>query len=503
MRRVGPPALVALWCGLAAAAPPAQVLKQERRTYARVQELRAQVLAEWHGADAARRAAAAAALLGDMRGDPFLPLAEALAALRGVRADDAFRFRLGVQCFALPEVLDRDAIANLSITMHTPVRIEIGQSVSFRVRIRDAKGGEVWTGAIERDTGPEDLAYYRATVDVPAAGFADGSYRVEVDACLADQEPRATDPAIGATVHVLRGFKARAEKVLGAAAEERDDRELKALVQGVAAPVARVYQGEAPWSARSPVRDLEVAERVLANVAAGRAPLAGVRGRVDLMVPLAGGDALPLDLRLPAGADAVGLVVGVAGVPRYDAVWSRPTAPTATPGGWLADLLEASELAVDPTLALASLESPGRVADAGAALRAAVHTLRRWLAFPAGAVVVLGEREGAAVALTAALDEPGLIRGVGLVGGGSLSSAELARLATVPILAVPTAGAPGRENLLRLARLAESRPAGAEVRLLDLDPLPWPLGLPLALPELGPRVRAWLRAPAASRPQDR
>ena len=154
-------------CGLASAllflAPsvPAQP-KRERLTYSWVMELRHQLWSECRGKSPERLEQVAADLRAEAKGNPLIPLAHALARVRGVEADEAFVFRRGVQCLATPEIVDVDRFAHVNLTLHMPYRMPGAERPTFALRVLDAAGEERWSGTVTENATIDDLLRYRA-----------------------------------------------------------------------------------------------------------------------------------------------------------------------------------------------------------------------------------------------------------------------------------------------------------------------------------------------------
>ena len=100
----------------------AKSLKIERCAYARIEELRIELLNALVHADESVRRAVAEVCGRVPSGNPFEDLGRALAAARGLDGDAEFLMRAGMLTLALLEVLDPDAVDSLDVAMHTPGR---------------------------------------------------------------------------------------------------------------------------------------------------------------------------------------------------------------------------------------------------------------------------------------------------------------------------------------------------------------------------------------------
>lgn len=490
-------------CVLAVDDARPQAVKVERFAYARMQQLRAQLLQDVLVADPATRAAVAERLAAPPSGNPFADVAEALAIARGIEIDDAFRVRAGLLVMALPEVVDPDERSELHVTVHAPRIVpEVGPSV-FEVELRDVEGRVVRRATIEEKTEVEDLLRYRATTALDVSDLLDGRYRVSVRTRIGGETASRGDVELGAPVAVLRGFKARADALpivvdgapermenarrvvesIPAALRGRDDH---AMLTGAVWQVARAYAGE-PWThGADAVVDLARAEYVLAGLRVGRPARHAIFGidttrspTMTVGFPLSSDDevqdvgtaVVPV---LAAGArDPLPLVVVVPAAPSWDHTATRPLSPRSVGPGWALRQLELGGLSLGGSRFLvAALESPGRFPSAPRAVLDAVGFLKRILPVRDDAVVLVGEREGAYAVSRAAVLEPGLACGIALVAGGALSLPDLEKLGDTRVLVAPAHGHPSSLALAWLAQQGRSN-----VTALPADGVGWSTAL--------------------------
>lgn len=461
----------------------AQPLLRERRTHARVLELRHQLLCELEGASADLLAGVAADLLSDAEGSAFLPLARALARVRSVKADAAFVFRHGVQVFAMPEIIDGDRYKEAAVTVHLPFRPEPVGRLTFRVVVRDGGGKTVWDSAIEERTSMDDLLRFTCGTKIPIKDLPDGRYAVDVETLIEGVSPRPADPRSSTCFHVQRDLAERvnrlAEGYKALESSEKSGPHQVAMLVGMLARIQRVIEGE-PSSGKSlGGKDLDDALRLLENIEKGLPPLAGLRGWVTIGVVVGEDEPAMVRLRLPVAGEAPRpLVLFVPGSPAYSPTWWRPTSPRSVAPGWLADELDIVGFDSDARWHLAVMESPGRYQGNARVVRGVIDGLRKML--PVGEVVLVGEREGALAAVQTVVETTDLAVGVVLIAGGSLGPADADTLAgQVRMLCIPATGYPGNHNLRRLADLLEKG-----VEMLDAGGRPWPMALGISAREI-------------------
>lgn len=474
-------ALLALALAVATALP-AQALRQERRTYARVLELRAELAVALRDAPAERRAAVVAALQREE--DALTNTARALALARGVEPDAEYLHRAVFQGFALPEVIDtavplpgKDE-AGVQLTAHTPFRPpgELPIRLEF-VLVGPERASVPFAETYTND----DLSGFRATQFHPATKLAPGAWRADLLVTLDGRKPREQDLVSSAPFFVAHGFVARREQLLDRLAELAPalGPEQRAAGFGALAPVERVYQGEPPQGRSRALQDLANAERVVRNLGDGAAPLQDLRGWVASALPLAG-ETVALCARrcreTPADTPRP-IVVFMPGVPTWDGVSARPGGLEILDPWSIVDALERAQFDAGQKYELIVLESPGRGPAPGQALTACIETLRRQLG--GSRVVLVAEREAATVACLALPELRPHLAGLVLVSGGGLGPREIAAHAELPILAIPAAEHPMSENLLRMPQAAGE--ATPQLELLPPEQRPWPVALELAL----------------------
>ncbi|MBK8974467.1 MAG: hypothetical protein IPM29_00930 [Planctomycetes bacterium] len=483
----------------------AQATRVERHAFARFEALRTELLTGLSTAPADLRARVADVLAEDGWLHPFDRLAGAFAALRGVDADPAFRYRAGVLPLVLPWVADPAVLAEIHTTAHAPRILPDLPDVRFAVALTSTVGELLHGAEIDAHTDLDSVLRFRATTPLPVADLADGRYRVAVATRFGAAGPRPADVAAAMELTVLHGFKARAEALplaaqvrgraevvatlLGRIPEERRRAPLEhALLLGACWPVERAFLGEPRLGDEDPVRALATAERIFANLCEGRAALDGVVGPVTLGLPGAPGDdgageLVIARLSVPEpGAAPRPLCVVMPGTPAWDLRGDRPMSPASSEPAWLAERLARVGFDAGGRLHVAVLESPGRFANPAVTLRAATRALREILPVGDLPTVWIGEREAAWAASRALVDAPGAVRGLVLVGGVGLSQRDVEALdPPVPVLGVTAVGHPASDVLARLAagigdprRFAVTEPAGVA----------WSLALPLRAAEV-------------------
>jgi hypothetical protein len=459
---------------------------RERFAFMHLELRRAEVLRELAGRDQAVRAAVAADLLAPDQGNPFRPVAVALARLRGVECDAAFLLRACVGAFVLPEVVDpggkNENCQRGNVSVFTPYLLPDVGRVVIVVELVDRAGEVLHTHRIEQDTAAEDLRQAKARMRVPGERLDDGAYRLRIRTVIGDGQPRPGDPVLEHTFFVQRGYQARTEAALQAAVEAADALPPlpRAQLGGLAAEVRRAYAGEAFDGFPDSVQDLARLELALRNVREQKPIATGMSGFVAMAVP--NGASPPGQLaavvRFPAGARKP-LVVFAGGVPAYDAGTNRPLVPGARSPRWLwRDLALFDETG---RFHVAFLESPGNGVDYARALESAMAALTELLGARREDTVLVLEREAAAAACLQTKLMAGLA-GVVLVGGGILAAPDLPRLGALPLLACPSS-APSSDGLRRIRDLVAGKygPVEFQGRFVfdDAQSRPWPFGLAL------------------------
>lgn len=477
---------------LAAGALAQGPVYREQWKYLHLEQRRLEVLAALQAADADTAAAVARSLAAPGNGVEFAPVANALALLRGVPADEAFVVRASIGAFVLPEIVDPEATQQVCRELNVSIFLAPGPApkaaFTFDVEVADAAGKVVATQRVDRDTGLVDLRMARAVAKIPVGELADGPYTVVVRTLLDGEAPRPADAQLQWRFAVLRGYQARCEAALTAARDALPGLAglPQALLDGLWREVGRAYTGE-PFIVRSEaVRDLERLEAALANLAAGRPVLSGMQGDIPTRLPGAGGDGMQCVLRLVAGDTPRPLVVFVSATPAYDLVAPRPTAPGTRQPGWTAHDL--ARFAAGRDWNVVCLESPGVGKDHFAALQGALAALRELLPPSPTRPVLVCDREAAAVLAPRADRLATQLAGLVLVGAGVPPPAVLARLGELPVRWVCLDGYPATASVDRLlAFLAERKRTGefaGDVGLLTERRVAWPFGLPLLQAEI-------------------
>ncbi|MBL8727820.1 MAG: hypothetical protein JNM25_05280 [Planctomycetes bacterium] len=491
------PALVAV--AIAAAAPMRAQgpVYRERWGYLHLERLRCELLRELRGRDPATVARIAEWLVEPDRGVPFVPVARAIASLRGVPADDLYLLRSMLSAYVLPEVADPDGrnevCRRTNVSLFLPFATALPDDLVFDVEVRDAAGERVWSARLGESPTLEDLRMARLVAPIPAGELADGSYRVVLRARVGAADPGPKDPVLQWPFHVLRGYQDRCEAAF-LAVDERATAlaELpRALLRGCAMAVQRAYLGEAFDVESDAVHDLLRLEQALANVAADRHPLAGMTGDVPVLLPSAAPRGLSAVLRVPDGfepgaARGRPLVVFAAATPAYDPTLRRPTSPSSRGPGWTAH--ELATFGRDLDCDVACLESPGELRDYIGELCAALPALRQVFGTGAAPLVLVADGEAATItAFHVARLRPEL-QGLVLVGAGAMNGPVLDGLGALPVRMQPVPGAPGSEGLQRSLDYVAQRSAAGEwrgdvARLCERE-VPWQLALPLLAAEI-------------------
>lgn len=467
----------------AAAAAAQGMATRESWNYLHVEARRAEVRGELAGRDEATIAEVARRLAAPLAGDPFAPTAAALACLRGVAADDAFRLRTAIGTFLLPEVCDptarNEACRDVHVSPFLGLALPFPGPVAFDVEVRDADGAVVWTGAIREHTEPRDVRMARGTIAVPGAQLADGAYTATVRTRIGDAAPSASDPCVRWPFHVLRGYQQRAEAALAAARERAagagDD---VAILRGLAERVRMAYGGEPFVGGSDGVADLARLEQALANVAAARPAAHELAGDLALAIPVGDNASLTALLRRARGNGKRPLVVVAAGAPTLDGRSDRPALPVVRLPGWTAR--EWPDFGRADDWHVAFLASPGGGFDFAAALTAAIPWLVRHCGAAPDAVVFVGEREAATVAAFALGRLRPVLAAACFVDGGALMATTAAAADGLPIAYIRSGdldgGAIDRTLDFVAARRSQGRPAPRVERLAASLPA-WQYGL--------------------------
>lgn len=469
------------------------VVYRERWGFAHLEERRAEVRAELVGRppEAVLRAWD---LLGEPdSGQPFVPVAKALAHLRGVAVDDAFVLRTAVGMFVLPEVCDPEAqnevCRSINLSLFLPFTLPSPGTLTFDVVVVDSSGAERFRERLTKETDVAELRMARPTCHVPGAALPDGAYRVTVSTRIDGLAPPAQHPVREWTFHVLRGYQARAERALATA--QGLGQTLPAVaaapVLGAASAVARAFYGEAFVGPSDGVRDLQRLETMLANVAAEKQVLDGITG--DLPLAIAGpGGVLAGVLRLCAPAPRP-LVVFVPGLPSYDGVMNHPTAPATYDPRWRARDL--ADFGTAHGVHVAFLESPGGGRDFGPLLQSALAMLGQLVPPTDQKPLLVGEREAAvAVALHIARFRP-LVSGLVFVGSGAMPATSLRTLGKLPVRVAATRGPAeaALQGMLDYLANQKENPLAVDIEWLSPARPPWLLGTSPFAAELGAFAR--------------
>jgi hypothetical protein len=453
--------LLAVGCALVSALGllPAQgPVYRERWGHLFLERLRAEVWRGLEGRDAAMRAKVADLLAQPSKGLPFAAPAQALAALRGVEADAAFLLRATVGVFSLPEVCDPNATnevcRKLNASVFLPFTVEVPGTLSFAVEARDRSGDVKYSVLLSHGTSLADLRQARPAAIVPCEELADGTYELIVRTLLDGVEPRATDPILRVKFHVLRGYQQRSEEALGLVRQLGPQLSAmpRALLEGMAAEVSRAYIGEA-FDVETDAPDaLARLEAALENLREGRHVLHGFVGDLPTGLPT-GSSKIACVLRIGEGrnpADAPTprpLVVVAGGSPAYDITALRPSAPATRGPRWLA--AELATFGKGQPWDVAFLESPGGGRNYADELREAVKSLRLLWAVGDRPVVLVCDREAAAVVGFQLGSLRPQIQGLVLVGSGGMPASVLDGLGALPVRIGMLQGYPSGEGLRR------------------------------------------------------
>jgi hypothetical protein len=474
---------------------------RERWGYTYLERLRACVLRALEGRDEATRAKVAGLFAGAGGGSPFAGPAQALALLRGVPADPAFVLRATVSAYVLPEVVDpvgaNAACQNLNATVFLPFTPAEAGKLAFDVEVVDAVGAVRSAVALTERTSLGDLRMARPAAQVACGDLADGRYELVVRTLVDGAQPRPQDPALRVPFFVLRGYQARSEAALGKVAALGPQLQPlpRALLEGLAAEVSRVYLGEAFDVASDAVVDLQRLETALENLREGHHVLRGLVGDVATALPGSGGS-LACVLRLerdrqPADqgkepARTRPLCVFASGCPSYDIAASRPASPTSRGPRWIASELAAFGRGRDWDVVF--LDSPGNGRNYAEDLRQALTSLRALYGLGEAPLVLVCDREAASVVGMQVGSLQPLLDGLVLVGGGGMPGPALDRLGELPVRIATLQGHPSSEGLRRALAYVEScrqqdRWRGDFASFGDAA-VAWPFGLPTFAPAI-------------------
>lgn len=479
---------------LAAFSPCQGLLYRERWGYLHLEQRRAEVQRELEGRDASTRARVAELLLEPDQGVPFRPVAKAMAYLRGVPADDAFVLRTTLGAFVLPEVVDpvgdNEACRNINLSLYLPFALPLPAHLGYGVELIDRAGAVRQRAGVQDEVPLADLRMAQRAIELPCGELEDGSYEVRLYVLVDGQMPGPKDPIVRWPVHVQRGFAAHAMAAMdrAKAASPTLPPLPRALLDGLSRQVARAFAGEPFDGGSEALRDLQRLDLALQNVEGGGHLLAGFTGDVAAALPSAsapGALGLGCVLRLPTkpafGGDGPPpprpLVVIASGAPAYDHLTRRPGSPVSRLPVWTS--LELRELGVEESWRVAFLESPGGGHDYLAELRRSIAALRELWNAPDQPLVLVCEREAAAIVGIQFAQLQGEVDGVVMLGGGAMPTAVLDGLGRVAVRYARLRGLPSSEALERaVAYGAQRRQAGAvlDCGWLTEASLPWTAG---------------------------
>jgi hypothetical protein len=432
-------------------------------------------------------------------GVPFAPVAKALAALRGVPCDEAFTFRASIAVYLLPEVADPDGANEVcrdtNVSLFLPMSMPVPDGIGFEFEARDAAGERVWWHRLDGEPPDlEDLRLARKTVKVPARDLANGAYELTVRTLVGGEPVGAADPVLTWRFHVLRGYQQRTERAFEVASERLSELspEERPLLEGLLSEVGRAYRGEAFDARSEAVVDLQRLERALQNVANEEPVLTGLHGDVPVFLPTGEPSGLPCVLRLPADFEPGGararrpMVVFAASSPSYDGATRRPTAPGTRGPRWLAH--ELPGFGDSQGWDVAFVDSPGDGRDYGSHLPRALQALRAILAPGDRSMVLVCDREAAAVAAFRIGELREHLAGLVLVGAGAMTGQALDELGELPVRYVVSHGYPAAEGMRRSLDYVDLKEQAGEahgdVALLVEREMPWTCAVPLLADEI-------------------
>ncbi|MCB9879750.1 MAG: hypothetical protein H6835_19315 [Planctomycetes bacterium] len=463
---------------------------RERWGYLHLEHRRAELLEALAGCDDAALAVIGRLLAKPDQGLPFRPVVDALAHRLDPPqdTDEAARLRGALSVFVLPEVVDPESTveecrrANFSAFL--PFAMPVPNDVVLTFVVRDHDGEQVFRAEVDKDTDLEGLRMARPIAVMPTDDVADGTYEVEVLMAIAGAAPReGRDCRLRWSFAVMRGYQQRVEAALLEARSLRDglDPLPRALLDGMALQVQRAYTGEAYEVRSDAVRELELLELALKNLADAAPVLRGMTGAVSTALPC-GELSSPCRLRLPADPDRVApLVLFASATPAYDITGRRPTEPSVCEGRDLEAAL--GDFARDGRFHVACMGSPGGGRPFAEALLAALEALPKLLPTGGRKPLLVCDREAAAVVGLRVQEFAPHLAGLVLVGAGGMSQRGVAAADGLPVRIVRLAGYPASESLTRLhdfavAERTAGRPA-PDVARLDERELPWLFGVPL------------------------
>lgn len=464
---------------------------RERWGYLHLENRRAEVFDELRGRSAEDVAKVSALLADSTNGIPFIPVAKALAFLRGVPADDAFVMRAALGMFVLPEVVDPNAslescrFANFSVFL--PFTLKVPGAMTFELVVRNEEGEKVWSELVTENVALADVRMGQAHAGMPGADLPDGTYEVQLRSFFEGSVPREHDPELRWNFRILRGYQERAEAAAASAIAAQQDADplARALISGFAEQVSRAYTGVAFAVRSDAVRELERLEMCLENVAKKRPPLTSMSGSVVTALP-AGEIVQPCVLRVPKDSQAHPSVLFVTGLPAYDVGSNRPLAPAMREANWL--MRELGNFGAAEQWHLACFDSPGGGRPYAKALVEVLKSLPELLPSDGRKPLLVCDREAASIVGMQLLKFKPLISGVVFVGSGAMSVKVIAQLGELPVRFVSLSGYPGSAAVARtLQYLDLQRGAGeqvANVSMLHDREEPWMFGVSRSLGEI-------------------
>lgn len=421
-------------------------------------------------------------------GVPFAPVANAIAHLRGAKADAAFLMRSALSIYVLPEVVDPESTvstcqsANFSVCL--PFTLPAPGEMTFLLTVTNEAGKEVWSQLVDRNCSMKDVRLGQATASAPGKDLPDGTYHVSMVALFDGKGPREHDPQLRWPFYVSRGYQKRAELAMTNAIIARGKLvdQPRALLDGLAAQVSRAFSGEAFAVESTALRDLELLEKGLANVADEKPVLSGMSGNVATALP-AGKIVQPCVLRLPKDADPHPMVVFVTGSPSYDIGSRRPTAPAMRESQWL--MQELQGFGVTEGWHVAAIDSPGGGRPFGKALLASLQALPKILPTGGQKPLLVCDREAAAiVGMQIGTFQPHL-SGIVMVGSGAMPVPAIKKLGRFPVRYVSLRGYPGSKSIERTIQYLEASGQDAyDVAMLHERQEPWLYGVARSRKEL-------------------
>ena len=481
----------------------AQIDVINHRQWVWVMQRHRELQSELQGLPAERCRKVAEALNQCEEGVPLLTFARAIAIAKGVTADAHFRFRAGLQVFAMPEVVSKEAIDHLAVTIYAPHTnltggLPMPKQFRFAVKICNAKGEKVWQGKIDPNEEIRALREFRVNCKVPTGGLSDGHYRVFVNAILDGSPAREHDLALSVGFSVLQNYRKRSGYFRSDAKSPSIADDLlkveplsQAILRGTAEYAARPYFGIPGIDPARSAADLHRAESILKNVRAKKSVLAGLTGYVDVALPSKDKEIVFVTLRLPArelpaaGSDTWRelarrpLMLFVGRRPTWDSKRRRPSHPVFALPTYLAASLNLAKFDQAGNFQVVVAESSGRVAVSQ--LQAMLAHVSKVVPCDPNRLVLIGEDQGASAAVGLALAQPERVAGLALFGtAGGLATPQLRKLGAVPIFVYKSdlhADGSGELDLLRAyAGHAEHE---ENLEILTQPAMPWAIALPL------------------------